>query len=107
MSEFTQGLTLSGIGILITFSSLGILILLILGLKAIFPPQELDDLKEAPAQEPAVDRERLKETAAAVGVATLLKLKGVGRGELGSLLEKPVGNWWQKNLDRIQGKEQS
>ena len=45
------------------------------------------------------------EYAAAVGVATLMKTKGFGRGSLGSLLEKPVGKWWGKNLDRIQGKE--
>ena len=104
MSEFAQGLTLSGIGILITFSALGILILLILGLKALFPTQSAQgaDLPPAATQP---DRERLKETAAAVGVATLMKTTGFGRGSLGSLLEKPVGKWWEKNLDRIQGKE--
>ncbi len=44
MTEIGQGLTLSGIGILITFSALGILILLILVLKTLFPVKEVDSL---------------------------------------------------------------
>jgi hypothetical protein len=105
MNEFTQGLTLSGIGILITFSSLGILILLILALKALFPERISEADRESQPLDPDQDRERLKETAAAVGVATLMKTKGFGKGSLGSLLEKPVGKWWAVNQDRIRGKE--
>lgn len=104
MSELAQGLTLSGIGILITFSALGILILLIMGLKALFPAKAAENSDLAPA-EINPDRERLRETAAAVGVATLMKIKGFGKGSLGSLLEKPISNWWKVNTDRIRGKE--
>lgn len=106
MSEFAQGLTLSGIGILTTFSALGILILLILGLKFLFPAgQEAGRADLSPEGTPEQDRERLKETAAAVGVAALLKLRGTGTGSLGKLLEQPAGKWWELNLDRLRGKE--
>ncbi len=40
MNELGQGLTLSGIGILITFIALGVLIGLILLLKALFPVRD-------------------------------------------------------------------
>ena len=105
MSEFTQGLALSGIGILITFSALGILILLILSLKALFPEKTNKEGIDSQLSDPDLERERLKETAAAVGVATLMKSKGFGKGSLGSLLEKPVGKWWTVNQDRNRGKE--
>ena len=105
MSDFTQGLALSGIGILITFSALGILILLIISLKALFPENMENEGIDSRQSEPDLDRERLKETAAAVGVATLMKSKGFGKGSLGSLLEKPVGKWWTVNQDRNRGKE--
>ena len=105
MSEFTQGLALSGIGILITFSALVILILLILSLKALFPENTLRGRIDSQQSDPDQERERLKETAAAVGVASLMKSKGFGKGSLGSLLEKPVGKWWAVNQDRNRGKE--
>ena len=104
MSEFTQGLTLSGIGILITFSALGILILLIQGLKTLFPAGVIQD-PDLQGEETNLSRERLKETAAAVGVATLMKTQGFGKGNLGRLLEEPRGSWWKANRDRMRGKE--
>lgn len=110
MNEFGQGLTLSGIGILITFSALGILILLILILKALFPAEE-NDLDLAGLEEPAIFRndaskEEIRMKAAAAGVAVLLRKSAAsGKGGLGSELEKPVNAWWQQGLDRIQGKE--
>ena len=40
------------------------------------------------------------------GVALLLQRKGgSGQEGLGKLLEDPVTSWWQKGLDRVQGKE--
>ena len=110
MSEISQGLSLSGIGILITFSALGILILLILLLKVLFP-EKGDDLRtdkseKGPTSDLTPAREELRKKAAAAGVAILLsKESSAKRGNLGSELERPVGQWWQRGLDRIQGKE--
>lgn len=110
MSELGQGLSLSGIGILITFSALGILILLILVLKALFPVKG-DDLEVSHPDETSLsgtdpDREELRKKAAAAGVAVLLSKRSFSRrGGLGSELEKPVGKWWQRGLDQIHGKE--
>ena len=106
MSEFGQGLTLSGIGILITFAALGILILLILVLKTLFPAQI-----EKPAGSDLIERgsdgkAALRKRAAAAGVAALLgdQARNQGGG-LGKVLETPPGDWWRKRLDRIHGKE--
>lgn len=110
MNEFGQGLTLSGIGILITFSALGILIILILILKALFPEKSERAAVPRPVEtrSASVDpvREELKKKAAAAGVAVLMsKSSFTGEGGLGSELEKPVGTWWLRGLDRIHGKE--
>jgi len=110
LSEFGQGLSLSGIGILITFSALGILILLILVLKVLFPVKGDDFVKSHPGITPPSgtdpDREELRKKAAAAGVAVLLSKRSFSRtGGLGSELEKPVGHWWQRGLDQIHGKE--
>jgi len=110
LNEIGQGLSLSGIGILITFSALGILILLILILKALFPAKENDLEVSHPRETPPSgidpDREELRKKAAAAGVAVLLSKRSfTGKGELGSELEKPVGKWWQRGLDRIHSKE--
>lgn len=110
MSEIGQGLTLSGIGILITFSALGILILLILVLKILFPVKKDQPLTSLPDQDRESgkdpEREHLLKRAAGTGVAVLMGMKSSpGNGSLGSVLEKPVGQWWQRGLDRIHGKE--
>ena len=110
MGEIGQGLTLSGIGILITFSALGILILLIVVLKALFPVKGMDPedphISEPSASGAGPDREELRKKAAAAGVAILLEKRLLlTKGRLGSVLEKPVGEWWQRGLDRIHSKE--
>ena len=105
LNELNQGLALSGIVILITFSALGILILLILLLKLIFPTRSMDPVNQVQS-DPDPSREDLLKQAAAAGVAILIKgNQSPKRGSLGSLLEKPVGQWWQKGLDRIHNKE--
>lgn len=110
MSEFGQGLTLSGIGILITFSALGILIVLILLLRILFPEKvdPLDDSKPHQKLSSGAEmaRNELRKKAAAAGVAVLLsRLSSIEGGSLGSELEKPVGKWWQQGVDRIHNKE--
>jgi len=110
LNEIGQGLILSGIGIVITFSSLGILILLIVLLKAIFPTvQSVRKIKtgtEEISREEQSDREKKQKVAAAAAAVALSldKEKNQSRG-LGQVLESPPGNWWYKKLDRIHFKE--
>ena len=100
-----EGITLSLIGILVTFSALGVLILLILLLKTFFPAQKTDASGKITGFE-VDERELLKEQAAAVAVSVLLdQLSGTRKSRLGSTLEEPVGNWWRKGIDRTHGKE--
>jgi hypothetical protein len=105
LSEISQGLSLSGIGILVTFSALGILVLLILLLKLVFPARGVDHSGSISGKE--IDpREALKEQAAAVAVAALLDQdKGARKSSLGALLEEGRSNWWKRGVDRGQGKE--
>lgn len=110
MNEIGQGLILSGIGIVITFSSLGILILLIVLLKTIFPTgqavRKFETETEKISREDQSDRERKQKIAAAAAAyaLSLEKDKNQSRG-LGQVLESPPGNWWHKKLDRIHFKE--
>ena len=109
MNEIGQGLILSGIGIVITFSSLGILILLIVLLKTIFPTSQairkFETETEEISRDDQSDRERKQKIAAAAAAAlSLHKDKNQSRG-LGQVLESPPGNWWHKKLDRIHFKE--
>ena len=95
---------------MITFSALGILILLILILKALFPTRgdghEVSRPAEIPPTATDLDREELRKKAAAAGVVVLLSNRSIARkSRLGSELEKPVGKWWQRGLDRIHDKE--
>lgn len=102
MSEVGQGLILSGIGIVITFSALGILILIILAVKTLFPAGPLAE----EAAEPRGEAEDQKRKAAAAAVAALLARRpSRQKGGLGQLLEGPPGPWWRLGLDRVHRKE--
>jgi hypothetical protein len=105
LTEFGQGLSLSGIGILITFSALGVLILVIFLLKRLFPAQGAapDHAEEEKEEDP--NREALRKQAAAAGVAALLMHSGKRSSGLGKLLESPPGSWWGKAINRIHNKE--
>jgi hypothetical protein len=110
VGEIGQGLTLSGLGILITFSALAILIGLIALLKLLFPQREERAMVEEAAIKsplaPSLEREGLRKRAAAAGVSVLVKKMGrATQGNLGKLLEDPVTGWWRKGVDRVQGKE--
>jgi hypothetical protein len=110
VNELGQGLAISGLGILITFSALGILIGLIMLLKRLFPVREQGTLpsqiEPEVAPDSALSREDLRKLAAAAGVGTLIQAtQRSGQGNLGKLLEDPAGEWWKKGLDRAQGKE--
>ena len=99
MSELGQGLSLSGIGILITFCALGILIGLIALLKALFPARDeasgIGEALTASSSQDSPEGEDTLKKAAAAGVAVLMKNRSrSGQGGLGNLLETPVTEWW-------------
>jgi hypothetical protein len=99
VTQLGQALTLSGIGILITFGALAFIILLIWLLKLVFPAGKSDKLSSQSGY--GMDaREILKEQAAAAAVAALLdKDQGTRKSRLGALLEEPAGNWWKRGQD--------
>ena len=105
MSELGQGLYLSGAGILITFSALGVLILVIFSLKLIFPEKRTLRNSGEKGKDDDPQREALRKQAAAAGVAALLMHSGKRSSGLGKLLENPPGKWWGKAINRIHNKE--
>lgn len=110
MNEIEQGLILSGIGIVITFSALGILILLIVLLKIIFPSGQTvrkskTETEKIPAEDQSTRERKRKIAAAAAAAALSLQKDKTQSSELGQVLESPPGNWWHKRLDRIHFKE--
>ena len=100
MNELLQGLTISILGILITFAFLGALILVIVLLREIFkmPHEEVrSEIRETDERNVLLtdqDNDRLKALAAAVAVATL-KADLQSDPRLGQALENPPGRWWQ------------
>lgn len=110
MNDLGQGLLLSLFGILITFSALGILILVIVLLKTLFkfhPSAGIsiaEDIEMIGKDQHA--REDLHRKAAAAAVSALfLRSKITDGSGLGKVLESPPSNWWNKALDRVQFKE--
>lgn len=100
MSEFAQGLTISLVGMAITFGVLGLLILVIVLLRAIFaaPSSEARETIPTPARpvEPETDpTEAARREAVAVAVSVAyLQRKRERKSSLGALLERPPGPWW-------------
>jgi Na+-transporting methylmalonyl-CoA/oxaloacetate decarboxylase gamma subunit len=88
-----QGLTISLLGIGITFLALAALILLINLLHFIFRSQQRE---ESVQHSTAVDSERQDEYAIAIAAAWwyLQRKKGAG---LGKRLENIPGKWWSKS----------
>lgn len=99
MSEIAQGLQLSIYGILITFASLGLLIVAMVILRELFNPKQKDADQEIRETQSDVDQMPDRESAQrravgiAVSVAYLQSLRKRG-ASLGQLLETPPGHWW-------------
>lgn len=100
-----QGLTISGLGLLITFFALGIFILIMVVLQKAFPYKEEaeagDDegMEEAPAISMAVVEEEGEEDQAAVAAiaVAISYLRSRSQSKLGSNLEAGHGSWWMAN----------
>ena len=99
MGNLVQGLTLSIIGMTITFIALGLVILAMVVLERLFPPRPLvsdkEDLEETQfLSSPAHDTAE-EEIVAAIAVALAhLQSLGVSQSGLGKALEAGRGPWW-------------
>lgn len=110
MSEFNQGLIISIVGLLITFTALGVFILVMVVLKKLFPFKEQKNEKgEAEDEETYEDETTLslaentsseeEEIAAAIGAITILRSQQ--SNQLGAtLLEGPGRYWAAKNQSK-------
>jgi sodium pump decarboxylase gamma subunit len=102
LSEIAQGLQLSVMGILITFASLGLLIVVMILLRELFNPKPKDVAEESPTKEAqldiqsaASDKDETRQRAAGIAVAVAFLASQRKRGAtLGQLLETPPGHWW-------------
>ncbi len=93
MSNLAQGLSISVMGILITFASLGVLILVMIALRELFAPRAS---QEAPQPEGGEVENDAAAVAAATAVA-FLKAQQRRQAALGKVLETPQGRWWLMN----------
>jgi hypothetical protein len=98
-----QGLSISIIGLFITFFALGVFILLMIVLQRIFPPKT--EVEEEPEAEPVIQieleqasskPEKETEMAAAISAAVSY-FQAASQPSLGSNLEGGRGRWWSAN----------
>lgn len=96
MSEITQGLIISALGLGITFAALTFIITVISLLTRIFQSKEEveDEIEMASAGVGASDEE---EVAAAIAIALSQFRSSPFHSELGAALESGRGAWWRAN----------
>jgi Na+-transporting methylmalonyl-CoA/oxaloacetate decarboxylase gamma subunit len=101
VGDIAQGLTLSVIGMTITFAALGLLILTIVVLNHLFRPRPLvsgaEELGETRAVNLSVRDTEDEEIVAAIAVVLALRSLDVSRSGLGTALEAGRGPWWVKS----------
>lgn len=106
MDVISEGLTISALGLSVTFLALGVFIFVMIALQKLFPhkaePDEVRavDLTSASTQrsEATLDVwvEEGSEEVAAIAAAVAY-LRALGQSSLGSTLESGRGIWWIKN----------
>ncbi len=106
MDVINEGLTISALGLSITFLALGIFIFVMVALQKLFPhkpePDEVNVVNSTPAStqktEGALDVqvEEGGEEIAAIAAA-IAHLRALSQSSLGSTLESGRGIWWVKN----------
>jgi len=104
-----QGLSLSGMGLGLTFAALGLLILAMILLEYIFRTRRLvpdeREMEETPVVSTLARDMEEEEVAAAIAVALAhLRLLDLHRSGLGTALEAGHGAWW--TMDRIRRRSQ-
>jgi Na+-transporting methylmalonyl-CoA/oxaloacetate decarboxylase gamma subunit len=108
LENITQGFTICVVGMVILFASLGTLVLIIRVLDRVFrvkqPPHGVVEHKSKVSRGIQIeDQEKIRELAAALGVAICLLADGYDEPPtLGEALERPHGRWWdwRGNVDR-------
>ena len=98
MNSFVQGINLSLLGIGITFSALGVLILVILLLRWLFPVRQKIGGNEVIAD--GMKNENETEAVVAIAAAWQYLQAKKGGQTLGERLEHPRGPWWYKSEDK-------
>ncbi|RME51281.1 MAG: hypothetical protein D6796_01285 [Caldilineae bacterium] len=99
-NELLQGLELSLVGLTLTFSGLGLLVILIMVLERLFRQRplvpEVPPLDDKPLADTLTRDSAEEEHVAAIAVALthLLRMEQ-SRGRLGELLEEERGAWWR------------
>jgi Na+-transporting methylmalonyl-CoA/oxaloacetate decarboxylase gamma subunit len=104
LSDIMQGLSISVIGLLITFFALGVFILLMIILQRLFPPKTEKAEEEAEEGElmvqidlgQAAEMDQDGEVAAAIAAAVSY-FQAANRPSLGAGLESGRGHWWAAN----------
>jgi Na+-transporting methylmalonyl-CoA/oxaloacetate decarboxylase gamma subunit len=104
-----QGLSLSGMGLGLTFAALGLLILAMILLEYIFRTRRLvpdeREMEETPVVSTLARDMEEEEVAAAIAVALAhLRLLDLHRSGLGTALEAGHGAWW--TMGRIRRRSQ-
>lgn len=103
-TSISQGLTISGLGLFITFTALGFFILIMVVLKKLFPyKEEAEETEEGSVEvspvagmvESGGDAGDTGEIAAIA--AAIAYLRGRAQAQLGSNLESGRGAWWIVN----------
>ena len=105
MNDIWQGLSLSALGIGLTFAALGLLILAVFMLERIFRTRRLIPEERSPEEMPVASSlardMREEETVVAIAVALAhLRSLDMGRSGLGEALEAGPGPWGMKHITR-------
>ena len=105
MDAIWQGLSLSALGIGLTFAALGLLILAMFLLERIFRTRRLIPEERSPEEPPAASTSardmREEEVVAAIAIALAhLRSLDMSRSGLGEALEAGPGPWGMKHITR-------
>lgn len=105
-TNISQGLTITVLGLFITFSALGFFILIMVVLKKLFPNKELSEgenggnetveIPTALAVSAVEEADENQDTVAAIAVA-IAYLRSRSMNTLGKNLEAGRGSWWMVN----------
>ncbi len=100
MSELSQGLVVSALGISITFFALALFILVMIVLQKLFPAEQVGEQAVEEVGTPAgtieiVDETVVEEEEVAVAIAVAIAcLKQRRQSQLGAALSQGRGPWW-------------
>ena len=96
MGDIAQGLTLSIIGMTITFAVLGLLIFTIVVLNRLFRPRPLvsDEEESEEAQTLNSSERDIEDEENVAAIVVALRALDVSRSGLGTALEAGRGPWW-------------